>query len=282
MTRRCRAGGVASRRSHTSNRAGTRALAHPPAPSGRSPLVSVVETAQRDPINHASPAIKVRSRREGSVGPGSAPDWDADVPGSGPAVPAVTAPASWVALAARPVTAPGALLRRQPFRRHIEESRPYLVLSEGMRMINAHPIAVMVFWGGFSDWVLGFILAGHHTASAVRLSIYVAVVFVWLLTTLARIGKLREVGESIRAIRALPVGPAVWTGLKRPGGLATGRPLPAPEAHLLYFVRRPERALIPADRSSCRNARATSPEHVQLARRGRESGSARQGEEYSS
>jgi len=175
--------------------------------------------------------------------------------------------------------APEALRRRQPFRRHIEESRPYLVLSEGMRMTNAHPIAVMVFWGGLTDWVLSAILVGHHVAGAVRLSIAVSVTAGWLLITLARIGKLGELRESVRATRGLLADPATWASLELGGRSAFGRRLLARATGRLCFVRVPDRAMILAAPTAPRNALAPGATQAAIARGADDRESVLQGEE---
>ena len=178
--------------------------------------------------------------------------------------------------------APEALRQRQPFRRHIEESRPYLVLSEGMRMTNAHPIAVMVFWGGLTDWVLSAILVGHHVAGAVRLSIAVSVTAGWLLITLARIGKLGELGRSVRAIRGLLADPETWAAFDLGGRSAFGKRLLARVTGTLCFVRVPDRDLIMAARTAPRDALAPGAACAAVARRADGNVSVLQGQEEGS
>jgi hypothetical protein len=118
-------------------------------------------------------------------------------------------------LAIQPVVAPAAVRARQPFRRHIEGSRPYLVLGEGVRMINAHPVAHMVFWGGVTNWVLGAILAGHHVAGAVRAVVLLTILAGWLASCLHRTGRLGLARDSMQAIRTLLAEPATWVQIEQ-------------------------------------------------------------------
>jgi hypothetical protein len=183
-------------------------------------------------------------------------------------------------LAARSIAAPAALINRRPFRRQIEGSRPYLVLSEGVRMINAHPIAVMVFWGGLTNWVLGAVLTGHHAAVTVRWSVSVAVTVGWLLTTLARIGMLGELHETVQAIRALSAGPSFRMGSRRQSRSALRRRLSLLETQMLGWEGGPNTALIPIGWTARADGSAAHPNHRE-ERQGR-NGRAYvwQGEEY--
>ncbi|HVC82160.1 MAG TPA: hypothetical protein VNL35_16845 [Chloroflexota bacterium] len=148
-------------------------------------------------------------------------------------------------------------------------------------MINAHPIAVMVFWGGLTNWILDAILVGHHVTGPIQQVIAVALLTGWLVITLSRIGKLRELRESVQAIRALPAGPAFRVGVKRREGSAIGKQLPASETHLLYFRCRPERAVPASELLLCPDAYAAGPgqnegtrseDHHRMAGQGEEDG----------
>jgi hypothetical protein len=159
-------------------------------------------------------------------------------------------------LANRPVVVADALLAKRPFRRHIEGSRPYIVLGEGVRMINAHPMALMVFWGGITNWVLGAILVGHHLAGALRFTILITLLTGWLLRCLLRTGKMAVALDSTRAMRVVLVDPATWAVLESRGRWSAGMRLLAYGASRILLVRRPERALI----------RAATPAHERLDR----------------
>jgi hypothetical protein len=136
------------------------------------------------------------------------------------------------------------VLAKRPFRRHIEGSRPYIVLGEGVRMINAHPVATMVFWGGLTNWVLGYILVGHHVTSAVRVVVLMTILVGWLATCLRRTGKLALAQDSVRAIRALLAEPATLARIERRGHAAWARRGLARFTGTLLRVRLPEQALI--------------------------------------
>jgi hypothetical protein len=186
-------------------------------------VAGVIEQLREDDQTHASFEIVVRVRHEGSALPTMLAD-DVTVPAvtkaarSGVMAPPVDP------LAIGPVTAAAALLAKRPFRRHIEGSRPVIVLREGVRMINAHPLALMVFWG------LGAILAGHHLAPAARMAVLGSVMAGCVVATLARIGKLTEARASTRALRGALADPA---GRARAIGLLVG-------------TRRPDAALLGA------------------------------------
>jgi hypothetical protein len=192
-------------------------------------VAGVIEQLREDDQTHASFEIVVRVRHEGSALPTMLAD-DVTVPAvtkaarSGVMAPPVDP------LAIGPVTAAAALLAKRPFRRHIEGSRPVIVLGEGVRMINAHPLALMVFWGGLATWVLGAILAGHHLAPAARMAVLGSVMAGCVVATLARIGKLTEARASTRALRMALADPA---GRARAIGLLVG-------------TRRPDAALLGA------------------------------------
>ncbi len=284
MTRRRSRTAVAPRRPATAKRIGSRGGASTTAGTTMDTVEHLVLPARQAGSSAESSAITVRHHHPNPPGLRLASDRDLSRVTRPPADPAVATSVRpntrTGALAGRPVMAPEALLRRRPFRRHIEESRPYLVLAEGMRMINAHPIAVMVFWGGLTNWVLGAILAGHHVAGAIRPAVAGVVVIGWLVITLTRIGKLRELGESVQAIRALPAGSAPWADLMRRGGSALSGELPAPEARLLTFARRSEGAPLLTGRLSSLDGSVSSPEQDNRIRRADDHWLVRQGEEY--
>jgi hypothetical protein len=247
------------------------------APAVTRVVENVVEQPEQAVTRHGPPAIVVRHRRQGLANLRSVPDRDDYFTMPAPAdhaVETIAEPALPAGpLAHRPILAPEVLLHRQPFRRHIEESRPYLVLSEGVRMINAHPVAVMVFWGGFTNWVLGAILAGHHVADAMRPAAAMVVLIGWLLMTLARIGKLVELQASVRAIRALSAGQAPWAVLRLSGRSRLGKRLSAIETQMLCFERGTTTAQIPIARIERPIAAASRPSHGAVSRSGDDSGS---------
>jgi hypothetical protein len=151
-------------------------------------------------------------------------------------------------LAIRPVAAPAAVLAQRPFHRHIEGSRPYIVLGEGIRMINAHPVAHMVFWGGLTSWVLGSILAGHHVAGAVHAVVLLTILAGWLAWCLQRTGRLGLARDSLQAIRTLLAEPATWVQIEQghAGWLMAGL---ARWRAMLLRTGLPDRAVLSAARS---------------------------------
>jgi hypothetical protein len=214
-----------------------------------SAVEDVVEQRRKEGELSGALEIAVRVRHESRLAPATAAaDLKAQtaaltaaglrVSASVQAVPAADADP----LAIRPVAAPAALCQKLPFKRHIEESRPYLVLGEGVRMINAHPMAVTVFWGGLTNWVLGYILAGHHVASTARLAVLIPVMVAFLATCLVRIGRARELRLSVREMRIVLADPAARARIAQGGN--RGWLLPAARiASFLLRVRGPNQAL---------------------------------------
>jgi hypothetical protein len=261
MTTRHRSPNRAARRYAASARPVTRGQTSALAPSVVSAVEGVIEQLRKEGERSRALEIVVRVRHEGPVVPVvSAADLEAQaaaitsagftVAAPMPAVPAADADL----LATRPVVAPAPLLQKLPFRRHIEGSRPYLVLGEGVRMINAHPMAVMVFWGGFTDWAVGYILAGHAVANAVRLAVLGSLMALWLATCLVRTGTLAELRDSVRAMRVLLADPATWARIQLSDRAGWGMLPLARIASTLLIVRGPDPALIRAAVTAQRDA----------------------------
>lgn len=241
---------------------------HPPRTRGRR-LAAAMLVHERPRVVTARRSSPVRHGR--AVTPSSA--GGVGEPAAGETLP--TSP-----LAYRPIVAPEVLLRRQPFRRHVEESRPYLVLSEGMRMINAHPIAAMVFWGGLANWVLRAVLTGHQVAGLVRPLVLTVFLAGWLLITLSRLGKLSELRESMRAIRGLSASEATWAGLEsRECAVFAGR-LSALEEMMRLDEAASASDPLPFSRCIYPVFSATTPEQLQFPWRLAGGESARQGKEH--
>jgi hypothetical protein len=178
----------------------------------------VFQQLQRKGQQSSSVEIVIQIQQEaGRTALTGTADWDPPEPA--PAADALN-PVVADPLAIQPVVAPAAVRARQPFRRHIEGSRPYLVLGEGVRMINAHPVAHMVFWGGGISWLLGSILEGHHVAGAVRAVVLLAILAGWLASCLHRTGRLGLARDSLQAIRMVLAEPATWTRIAQQGRTA--------------------------------------------------------------
>jgi hypothetical protein len=134
-------------------------------------------------------------------------------------------------------------------------------------MINAHPIALMVFWGGLTNWVLGAILAGHQVAGGIRVLVSLVWLTGWLLVTLIRIGKVGELHDTVRAIRALRADQAARAHLKVRERSAFARRLCALEANLLLGEGNPDSVLLSIDRIRYPVAPSPGPAHPAGARR---------------
>jgi hypothetical protein len=76
-----------------------------------------------------------------------------------------------------------------------------VVLGEGLRLVNAHPVAHAVFWGGATNWLLAALLAGHAVNPAVRAAVLLTSLALWVVVCLARVGGLAVVGASVQAVR---------------------------------------------------------------------------------
>ena len=184
------------------------------------------------PAGAAPLEIMVRIQHEGAATSMPVPAVGTPI-GAGPTSP----------LEDRLVTAPAALERNLPFRRRIEESRPYVVLGEGIGMIHAHRMARTIFHGGLTFWLAGYVLAGHGVRGPAMAVALLLLLLSWIAAYLTRSGAMRVLLASVRESRSLLAEPTTWARL---AGGGPGLRLLARSSRVLFRVPMPDQALIQA------------------------------------